>query len=163
MASERLDITFDSPADVDLFDGSVAEVRFAVRNPAEEASSVELRIAVMNAFGQENPGAAELPWFALDAPADPAIESGGSIDCTVRAAVPRGTAPQTIVWALVACDAERGNDSRSYSQPLCLDVKNVEPDPPAEARGGPAPWWVWLIVAFVVAAIVVAVVLGTGG
>ena len=160
MATPRFDITFDSPADVDLFDGSGAEVRFVVSNPDDEARGIALRVAVMNTIGQENRNAAELAWFSLDAPADPQLPAGGSVDCAVRAVVPKGTGKQKLVWALVACDAELGDDLRAYSQPLCLDVKNVEPDP---ARTGSLPWWVWLILAVAAAAIIIAVVLGAGG
>lgn len=134
-------------------------VVFTVTNVAEE--ELQARLSIPSDPGQLDElrippdKAAKAEWFAFDGAKERGFPANASSTVAVTATVPPGTRPGDYLFCLqVASVVDPDNDS-ARSPVVTLSVADRPPEP---EKKPPPKWWLWILIALAVLA-----VLGIGG
>ena len=142
-------------ASLSVQQGSAGPLTFSVTNGSDSFHNLGLRVAVLNAVGEEDPGAASASWFSVQGPTDSFVPAGGVVECVVTATVPNDAALAPVSFALIAFDSDLADEDFSRGQPVTLTV--TEKVEEAVAKPG-IPMWVWFAVGGGALAVIIAIV-----
>jgi len=147
-----------SPASLSVEQGTTGTLAFTVRNAGDSFRNLGLRVAVLNAVGDEDPGAASAAWFSAEGPTDAFVPAGGEVQATVTIAPPADATLGDVTFRLVAFDSDLADEDVTDGPPATLTVTPKAEEPPPPAPG--IPWWVWVLVGVGALALIVGIIVG---
>jgi len=144
------------PATLSVEQGARGTASFTVTNTGDSFRNLGVRVAVLNAVGDEDPDAASAAWFSAAVTGDSFVPAAGHTTVELTAAVPLDASVGDQTIRLVAFDSDLADEDFTDGQPVTMTVtqKVVEEEPDAGI-----PFWVWIAVGVGALALIIGIVI----
>lgn len=145
-----------STSSLSVEQGATGQMTFTVRNTGDSFRNLGVRVAVLNAVGDEDAGAGATAWFTAQGPGEAFVPAGGEVQATVTVAVPADAPVGDVTFRLVAFDSDLADEDVSEGPAATLTVTEKAAPPPPPTPG--IPFWVWIIVGVGALALVIGII-----